>query len=141
LILVCDASVVVKWFDARCESEVAEARRILNAHRAGALRARVLDLTYYEFGNALTHKGWQRRDVTAQLDDLELVCGEGLPLTPGARALAAAYAVELELTFYDAAYAAVAQLLDAPLVSADRELLERAGAQPLGEVVKRLGRR
>ncbi len=92
MILVCDASVVVKWFDARCESEVAEARRILNAHRAGALRARVLDLTYYEFGNALTHKGWQRRDVTAQLDDLELVCGEGLPLTPGARALAAAYA-------------------------------------------------
>ena len=126
--VLCDTSVVVKWFHESGEAAVAQARQILDAHAAGTLTAHVLDLTVYELGNlAARALGLSGERVGAILDRLELICGEGLRLSPKARRDAAELAVTHRLTFYDAAYWAVARERDMALLSADGELL-RAGA-------------
>jgi predicted nucleic acid-binding protein len=126
--LLCDTSVVVKWFHESGEAEVAQAREILDAHAAGTLTANVLDLTVYELGNVAARAlGLPEERVAAILDRLELICGEGLRLSPKARGDAAALAVTNRLTFYDAAYWAVAREREIALVTSDAELL-RAGA-------------
>ncbi len=65
-----------------------------------------------------------------------------LTITPGDDdlALAGELAAEHELTLHDAAYAAVAQRRDAPLVTFDRQLLGAGfGIRP-AELLTRLGR-
>jgi len=129
--VVCDASVVVKWFKERGESDVAPARAIRSTHESGAVTARVLDLTFLEVGNALTRAdGWSARDVAESLDDLEALCGSGLRLTPYRRTAAADVAAAFGLSFYDAAYFAVATLLDFDLVSSDSDLIKMDAEAP-----------
>jgi len=69
-------------------------------------------------------------DIAEQLDDLALLCGEGLTLTPDLRAVTAKVAVEDRLTFYDAAYVAVSRSQRLDLVTADRGLLAAGGESP-----------
>ncbi len=126
--VLCDTSVVVKWFHEAGEAEVAQARAILEAHTAGTLTAAVLDLTVYELGNVAARAlGLPGEHVATILDRLELICDEGLRLSPKARKDAAALAAAHRLTFYDAAYWAVARERNIALVTADAELLQ-AGA-------------
>jgi len=126
--VLCDTSVVVKWFHESGEAEVGQARAILDAHAAGTLTANVLDLTVYELGNVAARAlGLPGERVGAILDRLELICSEGLRLSPKARKDAAELAVTHRLTFYDAAYWAVARERSITLVTVDAELL-RAGA-------------
>lgn len=129
--VVCDTSVVLKWFHHEGEQEVAEARTLLAAHQSGLLTAWILDLTLYELGNVLLRSlGWLAADVAAQLDDLSAICSA---LTPSATELRLTVhlAAEHTLTFYDAAYAAAARSRGAELATADRVLLEAGlGASP-----------
>ena len=130
--VLCDTSVVVKWFHESGEGEVFQARAILDAHVAGTLTANVLDLTVYELGNVAARAlGLPGERVGAILDRLELICGEVLRMSPRARKDAAARAVTHRLTFYDAAYWAVARERNIMLVTADAELLQAgAGVTP-----------
>ncbi len=130
--VLCDTSVVLKWFHSAGESEVEQARAILDAHTAGTLNASVPDLTTYELGNVAARAlGLQAERVIGVLDRLELICGEGLRLSPRARKDAAELAVAHRLTFYDAAYWALARERGIVLVTADTELLEAgAGLSP-----------
>ena len=130
--VLCDTSVVVKWFHARDEGEVAPSRAILEAHAAGRLTALVLDLTVYELGNVAARPLGLPGDRVAQiLDRLELICDAGLHLSPAARRDSAELAVAHRLTFYDAACWAVARERDITLVTADVELLKvGAGSSP-----------
>jgi predicted nucleic acid-binding protein len=130
--VLCDTSVVVKWFHARDEGEVVPSRAILEAHAAGTLTALVLDLTVYELGNLAARALGLSGDRVAQiLDRLELICDAGLHLSPAARRDAAELAGAHRLTFYDAAYWAVARERSITLVTADVELLKvGAGSSP-----------
>jgi predicted nucleic acid-binding protein len=130
--VLCDTSVVVKWFHDRDEEEVAPSRVILEAHAAGTLTALVLDLTVYELGNVAARPLGLPGDRVAQiLDRLELICDTGVHLSPAARRDAAELAVAHRLTFYDAAYWAVAREREITLVTADVELLKvGAGSSP-----------
>jgi predicted nucleic acid-binding protein len=130
--VLCDTSVVVKWFHERDEAEVVPSRAILEAHAAGRLTALVLDLTVHELGNVAARPLGLPGDRVAQiLDRLELICDAGLPLSPAARRDAAELAVAHRLTFYDAAYWAVARERNITLVTADVELLKAgAGSSP-----------
>ncbi len=77
--VLCDTSVVVKWFHERGEAEVVPSRAILDAHAAGKLTAVVLDLTVYELGNVAARPLGLPGDRVAEiLDRLELICDEGL---------------------------------------------------------------
>jgi predicted nucleic acid-binding protein len=132
--VLCDTSVVVKWFHESGEAEVAQARAILDAHTVGTLTVLVLDLTVYELGNVAARAlGLPGERVGALLDRLELICDEGLRLSPRARKDAAELAAAHRLTFYDAAYWAVACERDITLVTADAALLQAgAGLTPTG---------
>ncbi len=130
--VLCDTSVVVKWFHELGEAELAPSRAILEAHATGTLTAVVLDLTFYELGNVTARSlGLAGDRVAAILDRLELICDAGLRLSLTARRDAAELAVAHRLTFYDAAYWAVARQREIALVTADADLLRVcAGRSP-----------
>ncbi|MGH3104509.1 MAG: type II toxin-antitoxin system VapC family toxin [Gaiellaceae bacterium] len=137
--VVCDASIVLKWFHDEGEQEVEEARRLLAAHRSGQLTALILDLTFYEVGNVLLRAlRWPAADVAAQLDDVRSICAV---LAPGADELrlAAQLAEAHALTFYDAVYAAAAHSRGAALVTADKALLDAGAGESPGVIAARLG--
>lgn len=125
--VVSDANIALKWFHAEGEQEVEPARALLAAQRDRTIALHVLDLTHYELGNALLRgrPGVPAERVAAVLDALDKICPR---ITPTSQELgqAAALAEEYGLTFYDAAYAAVARRRNAQLVTLDGELL-RAG--------------
>lgn len=129
--VVCDASIVLKWFQDEGEKDGGEARVLLSAHQAGLLTAWILDLTLYGVGNVLLRGlGWPAADVAAQLDDLGTIC-PSLTLGTAELRLAAQLAEEHALTFHDAAYAAAARSRGAALATADMALLDAgAGVSP-----------
>jgi predicted nucleic acid-binding protein len=138
--VLCDTSVVIKWYHDEGESEVPEARALLDAHRRGDIGALLLDLAVYEVGKVLVGAlRWPAADVADQLDDLVRVCGT--PLAPGLDWLreAASLAVRSGLTFYDTAWAAAARALGITLVSADSRLQSAGYAKSPAEVVRRFG--
>ena len=130
--VLCDTSVVLKWFHEEGEEELAPSRAILEAHAEGALTVLVLDLTVYELGNVAARAlGLAGDRVAAILDRLELICDEALHLSSASRRAAALLAAAHGLTFYDAAYWAVARERDIDLVTTDGALLKvGAGSSP-----------
>jgi predicted nucleic acid-binding protein len=125
--VVSDANVALKWFHAEGEEEVEPARALLAGQRERTVALRVLDLTADELGNALLRGrlGGDAEQVAEVLDALREICPAIAPtaeeLREGAR-----LAEQHDITFYDAAYAAVARHRHATLVTLDRKLL-RAG--------------
>jgi predicted nucleic acid-binding protein len=134
--VVCDASVVLKWFHAEGEEEVEESRTLLDLHASGAIALSVLDLTAYEVGNALVRgAGAPASAAQAALEALALICPK-LALSTADLADALTLAERHGLTVYDAAYAAMARNRGARLVTLDRLLLDAGlGVRP-SEVVQ-----
>jgi predicted nucleic acid-binding protein len=121
--VLCDTSIVLKWFHEDGEEGVEPARALLEAHRDGALTAWILELTLHELANVLLRAlGWDAAAVADQLDDLLAICPV---LSPPREVLrdAATLAERHGLTFCDALYAAAAARQDALLVTADEALL------------------
>ena len=125
--VVADANVALKWFHAEGEEEVGPARALLAGQRAGSVALAVLDLSAYELGYALLRGrlGLTAAGVAEVLDALAVIC-PAISATSEDLRQAAMLAEEHHLTFYDAAYAAVARRRAAHLVTLDGELL-RAG--------------
>ena len=122
--VLCDASVVIKWFHSEGEEEVEASRALLDLHRSHVIALFVLDLTAYEVGNALlcgVAVGAEK--VSAVLDALDVICPR-LALTPTELSDAAHLAEGHRLTMYDAAYAAAAKARHAELATLDRALLQ-----------------
>jgi predicted nucleic acid-binding protein len=123
--VISDANVVLKWFHDQGEHGVEAARALLDRHRSRRVVLHVLDLTYYEVGNALMHgRARASADQAATvLAALREIC---LTVSPGHDdlALATEIVAEHDLTLYDAAYAAVARHRGAPLVTLDQRLLD-----------------
>jgi predicted nucleic acid-binding protein len=137
--LLVDTSVLVKWFHREGEPELAEARSIRNATRAGEIQARVIDLALYEMGNVLLRAlRWSGSDVADQLEDLVIICGPPLAMAAEWLRRAAELGESHQLTFYDAAWAAAAEALDVALVSVDAQLLTAGLAESPAAVVQRL---
>lgn len=137
--LLLDTSTLIKWFHAEGEGELAAARRLREAHVQGDVDAHVLDLAVYEVGNVLTTSlRWQPADVADQLDDLLALVGAPLTCQPEWLRRAAALAGQHRLTCYDAAWAAAAEGIGIPLVSADQSLLSADLAEPATALVGRL---
>ena len=122
--VLCDASVVLKWFHSEGEEEVEPSRALLDLHRSHGMALSVLDLTAYEVGNALLRGvGVGAEKVSAVLDALDIICPR-LALTPTELSDAALLAEGHRLTMYEAAYAATAKARHAELATLDRALLQ-----------------
>lgn len=122
--VVSDANVALKWFHAEGEEEVAQARALLDAHKARTVALSVLDLTAYEVGNALLRgrANASPKQVATVLEALADIC-PAAQLSIEELRLATQLADRHDLTFYDAAYAAVAKTRGAILATLDKELL------------------
>jgi predicted nucleic acid-binding protein len=120
---VLDASVVLKWFHTEGEQHAAAARRLRDQFEAGELRVAAPSLLWLEILNVAARR-WQweasrLEALAASLPDLgfELV-------DPDPRGIARWAAKGL--TAYDAAYVAVAEEAELPLVTDDRGIIEIA---------------
>ena len=115
-----DASVALKWFlplDREPDGDLARTA-------IGSLAMRTTTLAFYEVGNILTrHSGLEAVQIGAALGLLEEICGDPIELTSDDRHAAAALALEHQLTFYDASYAAIAGRTGRRLLSADGDLI------------------
>jgi predicted nucleic acid-binding protein len=128
VILVVDASVVVKWFVE--EERSAHARALLD----GPHRFLAPEILTGEVLNAAWKK--LRRGEIAAGQYEEIVLNIGLPLIERRSLLplaprAAALARELDHPVYDCFYLALTEAERAPLVTDDRRLLARIAATPL----------
>ena len=115
-ICVVDASVGVKWF--RNEAGSADARQLLGAHIEGRQVISVDSLFHYEV-LAVAARDSNPGDALRVYDDLKRLDLVTVPL--GAELLGAAVEVRATLgcSLYDAFSAGLADLLEAPLYSAD----------------------
>ena len=137
--LLLVTSVVVKWLHTEGEAELRDARALRAAHVSGELDAHILDLGIHEVGNVLLRAlRWSADEVADQLDDLHTILGPPLAMAPEWTRRAATLGHAHALPFYDACWAAGADALQIPLVSADRGLLVAGLAESPTAIAARL---
>jgi predicted nucleic acid-binding protein len=127
-VLVVDASVAVKWFYPEQDTDKAMALlrtgqkliapEIIRIEVAAAL-TRLLRMGQLQTERAVMLLEQWRKALTKQTVSLEP--------TEGDFAEAVALSIHLQHQLQDCLYVAVAQRLGAPLVTADRKLLEKSG--------------
>lgn len=127
--VVPDASVILKWaLPAERESHVEQAMAVLDAHLAERVELLVPPLWLFEVGNTVAR---QFPDLAGEvLADLRAL---GMSEPPWERRLiaeAVRLTAEYRVTFYDAAYHALAHCEEATLVSADNGYLRALAAEP-----------
>jgi len=129
--IVIDSSVLVKWFKRRGENLLTEARDLLREVENHSIEVHVPALLLYEVGNILLIKTSLHTDALDKtlehLEELPLIIAPpAIPLLKQAARLGR----ELDLTFYDASFLALAVELNCPLITADRRLFERTHKLP-----------
>jgi predicted nucleic acid-binding protein len=128
--VVLDTSVVIKWFR-QGEVFAGQALVLRDAYLDGRIVVLVPSLLAYELANVLRYKGdlttEQVQEAVQSLFDmgLEWVLPSGTAMRRAVE-IARAY----ETTVYDAAFAALAESLDATFVTADERLVRRLEALP-----------
>ncbi len=124
-VVVPDASVILKWvLPSTSEPDAAAALRLRDAAVSGKVRLKVPGLWLYEVGNILT------RNFPAQaLPMLEALISFGISVGDTDepwRKQAVALVQEYRVTFYDAAYHALALIGRGTFVTADGKYVARA---------------
>jgi predicted nucleic acid-binding protein len=118
--LVVDASVMVKWLNQDRELHTEEAMEILHRGALGRLRLVTSELAFFEVLNALIRgKGLVGNDLEVAVRAVFKLPVRRLPLTLEDAAVAAILCEHRRLTFYDAAYMALARSQLCPLVTAN----------------------
>ncbi len=129
--IVVDTSVLIKWIKSRDEELIQEARSLLARIEKKSLQVVVPALLLYEIGNILLLKtSLDPEALAVALDQVR-----ALPFTvvgPDADLLrrTARLGRELNITFYDASFIALAEQLDCTFVTADRKLHDRVSRLP-----------
>ncbi|MBS7650267.1 type II toxin-antitoxin system VapC family toxin [Candidatus Bathyarchaeota archaeon] len=136
--IVLDASVVAKWYIA--EDAFEKAIQIRDAYLSGKLSVYSPTLLIYEIGNILTrHPSFTSEDSAAAFKSL-LDLGLNLKDFTEPQILEKSFGIsrQLQVTFYDATYVALAKEYDAKLITADEGLHNRikeyCNSQLLSEV-------
>ena len=122
---VIDSSVVVKWFSLETDTPAALALR--DALFRGDCRILAPDLLLYEVANALRfHPRFAEDDVRAAVASVLDLGIEFAAPDPDLLRRAVELAFRFKTTGYDACFLALADLQNAPLVSADEKLIAQA---------------
>lgn len=119
--VVIDASAAMKWFIK--EEESGQMRALLDLIVERKVRALTPDFMLVELANVLRFARGLTRDDIANAVKAVVVIGVELRSFLELVERAAGLALGKELTIYDAAYAALAEIEKAKLVTYDKELL------------------
>ena len=124
-IVVPDASVLLKWvLPGDDEPGAGSAMELLDEARAGAIKLVVPQLWLYEVGNTLVRRfPCQANELLACLVDFQLTEAQ---VDARWRNQTVYLAVSYGVTFYDAAYHAVALIRGGIFVTADERYVRRA---------------
>jgi len=120
--VVVDSSVAVKWFTREGEDNVADALELLTAHRDGDLLLAAPSHLLLETLNALRYRGANEETLARAATQL-LAFSLEIHELEGLAETAARVAARHGLTLYDAAFVALADTLDAELITADRRIV------------------
>lgn len=125
LSFILDASVAAKWFNN--EDLTDKAIEVRDAFVRGRIRLLAPTQLAYEVANAI----WKNRGLTAEdakkaIQDLMDIEIEMIALDQKLAVDAMKIARDYSITFYDAAYVALAGRFDADLISADTEILAKS---------------
>lgn len=135
--VVVDASAVAKWYIAEDESK--EMRLLRGEILEGRVEAHVPNLIFVELANLLRYAiGLSSDDV---INGVRAAMSIGLVVHSFEEVLekAVEIAFRKDLTIYDSVYAALAEILDATLITYDDELLEKIKrSAKAGDFLKRL---
>lgn len=115
---------ILKWFHEDGEEAVEPAGALLDALAARRIDLVILDLAIYEIGTVLVRSLGVDPAATATVLDAITEIRDPSAMTGAERAVAARLATDHGLTFYDAAYAAVAEVRHGRLVTMDRALID-----------------
>lgn len=115
--LIVDSSVIVKWLNQTKETSVEQADRIIKETTAGNIKLYAPELAKYEVGNVLIKKGVTPTEVASLFTILY-----SLPIIFVAESSEIAkdtfiLAYELNITYYDASFLALAKQYNATLVT------------------------
>lgn len=117
--LIVDSSVIVKWLNTTDELLVSEAAKLVTDCQNGKVELFSPELAKYEVGNALVYKrlaDWELNECLGRLFDMPVKF-----LRTGVKdeKMIGDISLKLKITFYDAAFMALAQKLKVPLVTAN----------------------
>jgi predicted nucleic acid-binding protein len=125
--LVVDTSVVAKWFIAEGEPHRDLSLQILREALEERSELHAPTLLVFELGNVIVARARARREAPrrAALEDLFDIPLRWHSPDPALCVRALRVAARRALTFYDASFVALADFLDAPLITADDTLARR----------------
>ena len=119
---VVDASVGLKWFFEEENSDKAES--LLNLHVNHGIILVVPELFFYEASNALRFGYKQEQEINKAVEDMELLQLHVEPYSLDIIKIAVKIALKYDLTIYDAVYVALAEKLNAKLITADEKIIK-----------------
>lgn len=115
--VVIDSSVTVKWLSKANESFTEEADKILKRLEKGRISLNLPELAKYEVGNALLKKGIILEQTLISLEKFYHIPLNFFPLDLSLACSAMEIAHQEKITYYDACFLALAQKLNATLVT------------------------
>jgi len=125
---VLDTSVVVKWFSSVNEKDTEKSLQLRQAHTKNSVILTVPDLLYYELANALRYNpAFTSIDVDMAIESIFKIGIETRQVNPALIRHAIELAYKMGITVYDACFLALAQELDAVLITADYSFCKKAG--------------
>jgi len=125
--VIPDASLLLKWvLPPVNEQYVEQAIAIRDALLAGKIRLMVPGLWYYELGNTLSRKYPDYANaLLASLTNMEMDCPQ---IDQDWQATIVQLVSRFQVTFYDAAYHALAINRNGLFVTADEKYIQKAGS-------------
>ncbi len=127
--VIPDASILLKWvLPDEGESYVEQALSMRDAFVTGKTTLIVPELWYFEVGNTLSRK--YPGEAEALLSGLQAMGLETITPNPPWQAAILQLVAAYRVTFYDAAYHALAMVNDGIFVTADEKYMGRAHAAP-----------
>lgn len=122
--IITDTSVMVKWISDQNESYVEVADQILSDVQAGKIVILAPELSKYELGNAILKKGLTLFELLQSLNTVYSLPVQFVPETEDLaeetyKIVYEIKAKNIPITYYDAAFAALARHEEAELVTAN----------------------
>lgn len=116
-IIVADTSVIVKWINRLDEKRLEQADKLLKSAETGAIHITTPIIAVYELGNALLHKTMDPALADTTMQALFVLPITIIPITSTIAEMTLRIAQQHGMTYYDAAFVALAKESKAILVT------------------------